>query len=104
MIAPLAPIQARAAEDAMRGRGFDIDTDASEKSPAGTRHLAPLVGQRDMFRIDKPLRDADAEPAGEMIVAGARVAHRRVAGPSHHGVRGRDHHHAFEHLRDERRR
>jgi hypothetical protein len=76
---PLAPVEARPAQHACplgppRRERTDIDTDAREKLNAGFGDDAGLAAELGMALRHQRIGDGDTQSAGEMVVAGARVA------------------------------
>ena len=51
---------------------------SSKKPKAGGRHFAAVGVEREKAARDHGLGDVDREPPGEMVVAHARVAERRI--------------------------
>src|SRR5262249_8740873 len=107
MISALAPVETGSTEDAFAARA-QIRTERAQKARAGIRHLAAVLGEDDVSIGDERIGDGDADPAGQMIVAGACEAQRVVANRARliarwHLDRG-DGDDAFEHPRDQGRR
>jgi hypothetical protein len=81
---PLAPIEAGPAQDAGRTlaatlqQGIDIDPDAAQQLEPGAGHHAGVCRELRVTSRHQCVGERDAEPAGEMVVAGARRAQRRV--------------------------
>src|SRR5260221_4208339 len=75
---PLGPVEAGPAEGAapQLHRG-EVEAEAREEIDAGRGDLAALVGEHDMAALDQGIGEADAQAAGEKVLAGARVAQRR---------------------------
>src|SRR4051794_29562410 len=76
---PLAPVEARAAEHRTVFAGAQIDAEFIEKALALFGHRAAFRGQLDIAALGEGVGKRDAELPGEMVVAGARGAHRRIA-------------------------
>src|SRR5215472_7530529 len=100
----LRPVEARAAKDATLGaRGRKIHAEPREEFEARRRHLAPLVAKHDQVARRHRVRQGDAEHAGDVVVAGARMTHLLVDPTLRLKARRRvqrDVHDAFEHLPD----
>ena len=110
MRAPLAPIEARPAQNAGRAPavagcdGVEFDADAAEKFDPGLGHQPRVGRQLDITASGQRFRDRHAEAAGKVIVAGPRRAQGRIFGAGRQGrplrVEARRHlHDAFHHLR-----
>ncbi|MGB7041652.1 MAG: winged helix-turn-helix domain-containing protein, partial [Xanthobacteraceae bacterium] len=79
MRAALGPIETRAAEHPPLGAsGGKIDAELRQEFHARRRDLACFVAEHDEIVRDHGVGNAGAERAGEMIVAGAGLAHRIV--------------------------
>src|SRR5216684_6755575 len=103
---PLGPVEARPAEGAaaLLRRG-EVEAELGEEIDAALGDLAALVGEHDMAALDQGVGEADAEAAGEMIVAGAGIAQRRVELAGRAVARrtvGGDRHDALDHAADRR--
>src|ERR1051326_5174249 len=73
MIAPLAPVEARAAEDApTAGLCRQVDAEIGEERPPGAGHFAAVLIEDDAPLGDEGVGDGDAEPSRKVVVAGAR--------------------------------
>src|SRR5262249_9779855 len=79
--AALAPVEAGAAGHGPPRRRFDVDADPVEEGDAARGDDAAVALELDVPGGDHRVGDRDAEPAGDVVVAGARRAHRRVARP-----------------------
>jgi hypothetical protein len=78
--AALAPIEARPAEDAAQAlRVREVNPQPAEEGAAGLRDLPAVRIEENLLPFGKAVRQPDAEPAREMIVAGSRPRHRFVA-------------------------
>ena len=76
MPAPLAPIEACAAECPARFlRPIELDTKLPQKLAALIGHQAAFVPKDNVIALGKAVRESDAKPAGKMIVTGARPGH-----------------------------
>ena len=106
--AALAPVEAGAAEGAAAARGVSRSMPSSSKKakPAGVTS-PPSASSARKPRRDHGVGDLDRESSGEMVVAHARVAERRVGArertPPGRRLDRRHHADRFHHLRDERR-
>lgn len=84
----------------------DRDAEIGEEALALTGQLADVILELDGVTVDQGLGDGDAEPPGQMVVAAARQAHRRVPWPDHDRAGrprqfdGGDLHDAFQHPGD----
>src|SRR6185437_11228995 len=105
---PLGPVEARPAEGALLVlRRREIDAEPVEEIDALLSDLAAIVAEHDMATSDQRIGQPDTEAAGEMVVAGARVAQRRVepAGrPMARRAVDRNGHDSLDHAADRRRR
>jgi len=105
---PLAPIQAGPAQGALTSaRVLQIDAEAVQELDAGLGQRAGLAGEHHVPARLQRVGEPDAEPAGQVVVAGARGAQRLVdlRERARARRRARRHHHdAFEHASDQRAR
>jgi hypothetical protein len=75
MWAALAPIETRTAEGSALSTGDgEIDAEAGQQLGARARHLTAILAENDAAIGDERVGEADAQPAGEMVVAGACAA------------------------------
>ena len=108
VIAPLAPIEAgRQKIRLLPGFGTSDSAECAQESRPGVRDFAAVLGEHDVASRGERVGDRDADPAGQMIVAGAREAQRIVArGARLMARRHLDRGHrldAFQHGGDQRR-
>ncbi len=104
--APLAPVEAGAAEGALAA-GLKRDAVPGEEGEALRRHLAALVAERHAALRGERIGKRHAQPPGQVVVAEARLAHRHVE-PADRAIArrrldGGDDPHQFDHLRHQRR-
>src|SRR5215472_12401575 len=84
MRAPLAPVEARPAQDATRAPaaagcdGAEFDADAAEKFDPGLGDQSRVACQLDVAASAQRLRNRHAETAGKVVVAGPRRAQGRI--------------------------
>ena len=79
MVPSLRPIKAGLAQNAPpRSRTPRIDSEAVEERLSLFSDLADPVREDDIAASLQGVGDGDAEPAGEMVVAGARGGERRI--------------------------
>jgi len=107
MIAPLAPVQAGPAEDALAAAvGFKPGSEVAEKAVACVGKSSAICTQMHVIPRDQRVRDRNAEPSGHVVVATARKAQcfiaRGARSMSRWHFQGRDGDHAFQHLGHER--
>src|SRR5262245_18659742 len=77
VISALAPIEARTAEDSPASWSCDqIRPKPGQESFAGSGQLATILREDDIALGCERVRNRDAEPAGQVVVAGACVAQR----------------------------
>src|SRR5262249_17998469 len=103
----LAPIDAGPAERAAAALDvLEMDTEVGEEFLARARDHAAVFAEHDVFIPRQRVGECNAEPAGDMVVAGARGAQLLAAVPARTITLrrvGGDHHDAFDHARDLRR-
>src|SRR5262249_4943524 len=81
VISPLAPVEARAAEDSPPcAPGIERDPERPEEPFAVRRDGAAILIQQQMPPRRHRVSDGDAEMSGEVVVTGAGKAQRVVAG------------------------
>ena len=79
MVAPLGPIETGLAEHAPPlPSPLKVEPEAAEERSPARRHLAAALAERDVALRLKRVGDDDAEPAREMVVAGACRRERRI--------------------------
>ena len=106
MRTPFAPVQTGPAECAPAARGrIDVNAETGEELPSRRGQGAAIGIEFEPAPLDHGLRDGNAKFAGEMVVAGPRVAHLgidpgRRAEPRR--TARRDRHHPLQHLRHQR--
>ena len=101
---PLAPVEARPAEAAALAGGIgEVETEFVEKPGPGCGDRAAIGIEQDMTARGEMVGQGDAEPAGEMVVAGPRRTQRLVAHPCRPIMRcprHRDRHDRLDQARD----
>jgi hypothetical protein len=83
-----------------------MDAEVGEEFLARARNHAAVFAEDDVFIPRQRVGERNAEPAGDMVVAGARGAQLLAAVPARAITLRRvdgDHHDAFDHARDLRR-
>jgi hypothetical protein len=106
MRAAHAPVEAGAAQrtPALLQR-LEVDAESGAEAVAGRRELRPAVDRAQQLSLIETLVHQDAEFSGQVVVAHARLAQRRLARAraDAHGARPiRDTHQALEQMRDVR--
>ena len=80
---PFAPVDARPAECAAAAPDFgELDAEVGEEFFTGTRDHSAVLAEHDLLAQGERVGERDAEPAGDMVVAGARGAQLFAAVPA----------------------
>jgi len=104
--ASFCPVKTRTAENAaVAARCCKIDAEFAKEHDTTVGHLAAVIGKSNIPALAECVAEPNAEPAGEMVVAGPRRSHCIVQLRSRPITRrrvGDNCHDAFQHLGDPR--